>query len=865
MPDGYPFAEIESKWQKYWEETKQFRAIEDTEKKKYYLLEMFPYPSGDIHMGHVRNYSIGDVLARYKMMEKFSVIHPMGWDAFGLPAENAAIKNKIHPAKWTMQNIENMKSQLMRMGFSYDWDREVSTCLPDYYRWGQWLFLRFYERGLAYRKMATVNWCSSCDTVLANEQVEDGKCWRCGSEVTQKSLEQWFLKITDYTEELLEHLDKLPGWPEHVLTMQQNWIGKSTGVEIDFPLADSDAKLSVFTTRQDTVFGATYMVLAPEHPLVDHLVEGTDREASVKEFVEEVSKQDKAVREAADIEKRGVFTGAFAINPMTRERIPIWLADYVLMEYGTGAVMAVPAHDQRDFEFAKKYNLPIREVILPPGGGAAVIDPLKRGLKVKRGLKEAYVDPGIMANSGQFNGLESTMGKEKIADYMEANGIGVRTVNYRLRDWCISRQRYWGNPIPIIYCDRCGTQPVPDSDLPVVLPYDVEISGDRVSSLASHEQFVKAECPGCGGTARRETDTMDTFVDSSWYFLRYVDPKNSTLPFEREKANYWMPVDQYIGGVEHAVMHLLYSRFFTKVVRDLGLMDADEPFDNLLTQGMVLKDGSVMSKSKGNIVDPSELMEKYGADTVRVFSLFAAPPEKELEWSDEGIEGVSRFLNRVWRIVNRYAPLVKGVSAKYDSFDTDFGMLGLDTSLRSYSTGATQSKSGKLLGSVRELRRMTHTTLRRVTVDIDQRLHFNTAISAIMELVNHLYAVEEPEDESSLAVLKESLEVLVITLSPFAPHISEELWEILGNEEGILKASWPAWDESALEQEEILIVVQVNGKVRSRIQVPGDSSEEYIKQAALDNERIQKLISGKEVRRVVVVPKKLVNIVVSEF
>jgi leucyl-tRNA synthetase len=825
MADTYPFAEIEGKWQKYWQEKKQFEAVEDQEKKKYYLLEMFPYPSGDIHMGHVRNYSIGDVLARYMMMEGASVIHPMGWDAFGLPAENAAIKNKIHPAKWTTQNIANMKSQLMRMGFSYDWDREVSACSPDYYKWGQWLFLRFYERGLAYRKMASANWCDSCKTVLANEQVESGKCWRCGSEVVQRSLDQWFLKTTEYADELLECLDKMPGWPEHVLTMQRNWIGKSLGVQIDFPLADSDEKISVFTTRQDTVFGATYMVLAPEHPLVNGLVEGTDLEASVKEFIEEVSKQDKAIREAADVEKRGLFTGAFAINPMTHERIPIWLADYVLMEYGTGAVMAVPAHDQRDLEFARKYDLPVRVVIQPPGESLNPED-----------MAEAYIDPGTMVNSDQFDGLESTAGKEKIADYMEANGIGKGTVNYRLRDWCISRQRYWGNPIPIVYCDKCGIQPVPDSELPVILPYDVDITGDRVASLGSHEEFARTKCPKCEGSAQRETDTMDTFVDSSWYFLRYTDSKNDSLPFNREKANYWMPVDQYVGGVEHAVMHLLYSRFFTKVMRDLGLLDADEPFANLLTQGMVLKDGSVMSKSKGNIVDPTELIEEYGADTVRVFSLFAAPPEKELEWSDEGIEGVSRFLNRVWRIVDQYAPLVKGISAEYDP--------------------------DRLSESARELRRITHTTLKRVTVDISERLHFNTAISAIMEQVNHLYLIDKPEDKPSRAVLKESLEVLVIALSPFAPHISEELWEMLGNETGILNTPWPVHDEAALQQDQILIVIQINGKVRSRIYVPGDSSDEYIKEAALGNDRIQELISGREVKRVILVPKKLVNIVI---
>jgi leucyl-tRNA synthetase len=825
MPDiNYPFAEIESKWQKYWKQNNQFKATEDPKKKKYYLLEMFPYPSGDIHMGHVRNYSIGDVVARFKIMQGYSVIHPMGWDAFGLPAENAAIKRNIHPAEWTMQNIEKMRSQLVRMGFSYDWDREVAACLPDYYKWGQWLFLRFYERGLAYRKTATVNWCNSCKTVLANEQVEGGKCWRCKTEVTQKSLEQWFLKITDYADELLGCLDKMPGWPEHVLTMQRNWIGKSIGVEIDFPLADYDEKITVFTTRQDTIFGATYMVLAPEHPLVDKFVNGTDLEKPVKEFVAEISREEKILRESSEVEKRGIFTGAYAINPMTKERIPIYLADYVLMEYGTGAVMAVPSHDQRDFEFAKKYNLPIR-VVIQPSGKELISDT----------MTEAYIDPGIMANSDQFNGLENSVGKEKIADYMEANGIGKRTINYRLRDWCISRQRYWGNPIPIIYCDKCGPQPVPDSELPVVLPRDVVISGDGASPLAKHEQFVNVKCPKCGGQAHRETDTMDTFVDSSWYFLRYTDPKNDNLPFDKDKANYWMPVDQYIGGVEHAVMHLLYSRFFTKVIRDLSLIDFDEPFSNLLTQGMVLNSGIVMSKSRGNVVEPTQLVEKYGVDTARMFLLFAAPPEKELEWSDEGIEGTFRFLNRVWRIVDRYIPSVKRISKDYDP--------------------------DALSDESKELRRMAHTTLKRVTIDIGERFHLNTAISAIMELVNHLYSINEPMDETSLKVLREAIEILVITLSPFAPHISEELWKNLGNEGGILKASWSHWDESALEQDEITIVIQVNGKVRGRIQVSSDSSEDQVKQMALADERVQKFIEGKTIKKVFVVPQKLVNIV----
>ncbi|MBD3184006.1 leucine--tRNA ligase [Candidatus Poribacteria bacterium] len=823
--NNYPFGHIELKWQKYWKETQQFKAVEDTKKDKCYLLEMFPYPSGNIHMGHVRNYSIGDVVARFKMMQDMSVIHPMGWDSFGLPAENAAIKNKIHPAKWTVQNIENMKAQLMRMGLGYDWEREVSACSPDYYKWGQWLFLRFYERGLAYRKMATANWCDSCITVLANEQVEGGSCWRCGGEVTQKSLDQWFFKITDYAEELLEYLDRLQGWPEHVVAMQRNWIGKSYGVQIDFPMADSDDKITVFTTRQDTIFGATYMVLAPEHPLVDELIEGTEYESDVREFVAEVSKQDKITREASDVEKRGIFTGAYAINPMTDEKIPIWIADYVLMEYGTGAVMAVPAHDQRDLEFARKYKLPVRIVIQPPDGK---LD--------SETMTEAYIEPGIMVNSGQFNGLDSNEGKEKVADYMEEKKIGKRTVNYRLRDWCISRQRYWGNPIPVVYCDDCGIQPVPDSELPVILPEDAEILDDSISALASYEQFITTQCPKCGGTARRETDTMDTFVDSSWYFLRYTDAKNDSLPFSKYNANYWMPVDQYIGGVEHAVMHLLYSRFFTKVMRDMGLVDIDEPFLNLLTQGMVLLDGSVMSKSKGNIVDPTEMIQKYGADTTRVFMLFAAPPEKELEWSEEGIDGAFRFLNRVWRIVGKFMPAIQSAPDYYDAKN--------------------------ISDDAKELRRITHTTLKRVTVDIGERMHFNTAISAIMELVNFLYSINEPKDDPYKAVLKECLEILVIVLSPFAPHICEELWEMTDHEKGILNIKWPEWDESALKQDEILIVVQINGKVRSRINVPSGSTKEQLEEAALADERIKKLTSDKEIRRVIVVPKKLVNIVV---
>ncbi|RKY04627.1 leucine--tRNA ligase [Candidatus Poribacteria bacterium] len=823
--EGYPFEEIETKWQRFWEERKLFKVTEDDGRPKYYLLEMFPYPSGRIHMGHVRNYTIGDVLARYRMMQGYNVLHPMGWDAFGLPAENAAIQHGVHPATWTRNNIEYMRKQLKRMGFSYDWDREISTCSPEYYRWNQWLFLKMYERGLAYRKEAAANWCESCQTVLANEEVVNGRCWRCDSPVVQRSLMQWFLRITAYAEELLRDLDKLEGWPERVIIMQRNWIGRSEGAEIDFPVAGSNEVITVFTTRPDTVYGATYMVLAPEHPMVKKLVRGTDREAEVMRFVEEVTKRTKIERTAEMGEKRGIFTGAYCINPMTGEKIPIWIADYVLMEYGTGAIMAVPAHDQRDFEFAKRYNLPIRIVIQKPDYS---LDP--------ETMEEAYEEPGVMVNSGEFSGLDSETGKQRIVEYMESKGIGRRSVQYKLRDWCISRQRYWGTPIPIIYCDSCGTVPVPYEDLPVLLPEDVEYKGSGTATLVSCKEFYEVKCPRCGRLAHRETDTMSTFVDSSWYFLRYVDPRNEEEPFSKGTVGYWMPVEQYIGGIEHAVLHLLYARFITKVMRDLGLIDFDEPFTNLLTQGMVVKDGAKMSKSKGNVVDPDDMIKKYGCDTVRVFMMFAAPPERDLEWSDRGIEGSYRFLNRVWDLVHELMDEIKDVKPEYDP-------------------------SG-LSKPARELRRMVHRTIKRVTTDIEERMHFNTAISAIMELVNFMYGMERSDEPAFKAVLREGVESLILLLSPFAPHICEELWERIGNEPGLVRHPWPKWDESALVEEEMLIVVQVNGKVRGRVTVPADASEEEVKRAAMEHHNVKRYIEGKTPKRVIYVPKKLINIVV---
>ena len=839
----YDHQQIEAKWQEAWAAQETFHVTEDPARPKYYCLEMFPYPSGRIHMGHVRNYAIGDVIARYKMMRGFNVLHPMGWDAFGLPAENAAIERGVHPQIWTEENIAYMRTQLRQMGLSYDWSREVTTCEPDYYKWNQWLFLKFLEKGLAYKKRSAVNWCPSCETVLANEQVEEGRCWRCDSVVVQKELEQWFFRITAYAEELLNGCDRLPAWPARVLTMQRNWIGKSVGVEVDFPLAEPLPDLPairIFTTRQDTIFGAMFMSLAPESPLVERLIEGRPEAAAVREFVARVSRQEKAVRTAADREKEGIFTGACAVNPFTLEPIPIWVANFVLYEYGTGAIMAVPAHDQRDFEFAGRYRIPVRLVIQSQAGTLA--EP----------LSAAYEDEaGTLVNSAQFSGLGVAEGKAKIADYVEAKGFGKRTVNYRLRDWGVSRQRYWGTPIPIIHCKSCGTVPVPDSDLPVTLPKDVPFTGKGSSPLARAEQFLNVTCPKCGGAGRRETDTMDTFVDSSWYFLRYCSPREGARPLDPAQAAHWMAVDQYIGGIEHAVLHLLYARFFTKAVRDIGLIKVDEPFMSLLTQGMVCKEtyrceehgwlfpgdlsgnekegwrckqcrrpaekGRVekMSKSKKNVVDTEHLIATYGADTARLFSLFAAPPEKDLEWSDAGVEGASRFLGRVWRLVQEVAPIISRPAGE--------------------APAASVAASSRASSVTIALRRLTHRTIKKVTEDIEREFQFNTAIAALMEFVNGLYKfaaeTKEANKADEAAAFREAIESLLLLLSPFAPHVAEELWAMTGHATSLARQRWPGYDAALLEEEVLTIPVQVNGKVRTRVQIGADWNEAQVRVA----------------------------------
>ncbi len=851
MENQYNPKDVEAKWQQVWEETEPFSVTTDSDKEKFYLLEMFPYPSGRIHMGHVRNYAIGDVVARFKRMQGFNVLHPMGWDAFGMPAENAAIEHGTPPAKWTYENIASMREQLKRIGLSYDWKREFATCDADYYRWEQLVFLKMYEKGLAYKKGASVNWCNDCQTVLANEQVEDGCCWRCHNLVQPKELEQWFFKITDYADELLDWTDKLTGWPERVLSMQRNWIGKSYGCEIEFSVVDSDEKIKVFTTRPDTLFGATFMSLAPEHPQVDALVTAGQSE-KVKEFIAKVERQDKADRTSGDLEKIGVFTGSYSINPVNGEKIPIYLANFVLMGYGTGAVMAVPAHDQRDFEFARKYDIPLR-VVIQPEGETLVADE----------LVEAYTDTGVLVNSGQFDGIDNDTAKEQIVAFLDSRGEGRKTVNYRLRDWGVSRQRYWGTPIPIIYCDSCGAVPVPEADLPVTLPTDVELTGEGGSPLARHESFLTVDCPKCGKAARRETDTFDTFVESSWYFARYTCPDYTDGPLDKDAANYWLPVDQYIGGIEHAVMHLLYARFFTKILRDLGMIDVDEPFTNLLTQGMVCKETQrceehgwlypeqvvddkcelcekavefgrteKMSKSKKNVIDPNQLIAQYGADTARLFSLFAAPPEKDLEWNEQGVEGCFRFLHRVWRAVNDNLELVK-------------------------SAAIPETVSG----DAADLRRKTHQTIKKVSNDVDGRFHFNTAIAAVMELVNAIYSYKATKEQPG--VLREALEAVVRLLNPFVPHVCEELWQLLGHEESAEAAGWPAWDEAALEAAEVTLVVQVNGKVRGKITVAVDADKQLIESEALSEQNVKRFIDGKQVRKVIVVPGRLINIVVA--
>lgn len=828
MEDRYNPKAVEAKWQKIWEDTRADKAAPDASRKKYYVLEMFPYPSGRIHMGHVRNYSIGDVVARYKRMRGYNVLHPMGWDSFGLPAENAAIKHSVHPSKWTIENIGYMRGQLRQMGLSYDWDREVATCLPEYYHWNQWIFVKMLEKGLAYKKKAFVNWCESCNTVLANEQVEDGRCWRCESVVTQKELQQWFYRITDYAEELLDCLDKMPGWPERVLTMQRNWIGKSHGCEIDFKVRGVEGldKVTVYTTRADTLYGATFMSIAPEHPLVPKLVAGRPQEAEVLAFVEKVKRESKIDRTSETSAKEGVFTGAYAVNPVTDEAVPIWAANFVLAEYGTGAVMAVPAHDQRDFEFARKYGMDIKVVINPQNSDGKLLDPAA--------MTEAFVDEGVMTASGKFGGTPNVEGKLKVAELLESMGAGRQTTNYRLRDWGISRQRYWGTPIPVIYCEHCGAVPVPVEDLPVLLPTDVKFTGQGQSPLTTSDEFLKAKCPKCGAEGKRETDTMDTFVDSSWYFLRYCG-WDGTAPFIKDEAKYWMAVDQYIGGIEHAVLHLLYARFFNKVLRDLGLSPVDEPFANLLTQGMVIKDGAKMSKSKGNVVDPDALITEFGADTARIFSLFAAPPERDLDWSDAGVEGSFRFLSRVWRLVRDNHAVLTGVLPE----------------------------KGEAGEAAKAIRRATHKTIKKVSDDVEDRFRFNTAIAAVMELINALYQYElDKDNRESVAALRESVDAVVLLLAPFAPHVSAELWESLGKPGTVHAASWPSYDPKLIEADVITVVLQVNGKLRDRVDVPAGASEDSVKQTALANEKVRQFMEGKSPKKVIYVPGKLVNIVV---
>lgn len=817
MKEQYLAAEIEQKWQERWAASDLYQTNDAADKPSYYCLEMFPYPSGNLHMGHVRNYSIGDVVARFKRMRGYNVLHPMGWDAFGLPAENAAIKHGVAPARWTKENIATMKRQFKQLGLSFDWDREVTTCLPDYYRWTQWLFLQFYKAGLAYKKEGRVNWCPSCQTVLANEQVVDGACERCGTEVHKKALEQWYFRITDYADRLLADLRLLDGWPKKVRTMQENWIGRSEGAMITFKLETGD-DIEVYTTRPDTLFGATYLVFAPEHQLVEKLIAGKPEAEAVRAFADRMSHLTDLERTGDTAEKEGLPTGAYAINPINGAKIPVWVGNYVIADYGTGAVMGVPSGDQRDFLFAKKYDLPMIPVVSATGEDVQAAD-----------MTEAYVEPGKLINSGAYTGMDNVAAMEAIVEALGEKEAGRKTVNYRLRDWLISRQRFWGAPIPIVYCDHCGTVAVPEDQLPVRLPEDVDFKPTGESPLNDASDFVHTTCPKCGGPARRETDTMDTFVCSSWYFMRYTDAQNTTLPFAKDKADKWLPVDQYIGGVEHAILHLLYARFFTKVLKDRGLVSAEEPFKNLLTQGMVLKDGAKMSKSKGNIVSPEDIMRTYGADTARLFILFAAPPERDLEWNDSAVEGCYRFLGRVYRFVQRYLATSEG--------------------------GGDPARE-------KELRYLAHTSLARITEDIDQRFNFNTAVSAIMELVNGLYAAMDAYDDKRSPAIDEATDILVHVLAPFVPHLAEELWAALGHEASVHLETWPQYDESALVQDEVEMVVQINGKVREHITVDVALSKEEVAEQALADARVQALIAGKTVRKTIVVPKKLINFVV---
>ncbi len=824
MNERYDFTQIEEKWQKYWEENRLFKTVEDESKEKYYVLEMFPYPSGKLHMGHVRNYSIGDVVARFKKMDGYNVLHPMGFDSFGLPAENAAIKHGTHPSEWTWNNIHEMEAQLRQLGLSYDWDREVATCHEDYYRWMQWIFIQFYKKGLAYKKENPVNWCPSCQTVLANEQVVEGACERCKTPVTKKNLSQWYLKITDYADRLLENLDngKLDGWPSKVKVMQKNWIGRSYGCEVDFQMKGSDEKLTVFTTRVDTIYGTTFMVLAPEYPTVLENVKGTEYEQPVLEYIDKVKHMNEIERTSTSNEKTGVFIGKYAINPFTHKEMPIYIADYVLMGYGTGAVMGVPAHDQRDFDFATKFGIDI----IP------VVDPQDPEVDVNN-LTQACAASGMMINSGEITGMKSSDAIPYMIDKAEKEGLGHRKVNYKLRDWLISRQRYWGCPIPMIYCEECGWVPEKEENLPVKLPTDVEFTGKGESPIATSKTFKDCSCPRCGKKATREVDTMDTFLDSSWYFLRYCDPKNTEKAFDSAKVNYWMSVDQYIGGVEHAILHLLYSRFFQMALHDLGLVDCEEPFKNLLTQGMVNKDGKKMSKSLGNVVSPEEIIKKYGADTARLFILFAAPPEKELDWSDAGVEGSYRFLARVWRLVYEY-------TRKYQCEILPFEA----------KTEADKS-----------LNYMLNAAIKKVSEDVGGRFSFNTAISSIMELVNEMYKYKE-QAEFNGSLYAKAIRELILILSPFTPHICEEMWAEIGEKESISTMPWPKYDEKALIKDEVEIVVQINGKVKEKLSLANNLGREELEKAALASEKVKALTDGKTVVKVIAVPNKLINIVI---
>ncbi|MBY0494381.1 MAG: leucine--tRNA ligase [Cyanobacteria bacterium] len=824
MVAEYHPQELDRKWQAHWAATRAFEVTEDPSKPKFYCLEMFAYPSGHAHVGHVRNYIIGDIVARLKRLQGFNVLHPFGWDAFGLPAENAAIKLGIHPETSTLGNIAHMKGQLQRLGISYAWERELATCLPDYYRWNQWLFTRMFEKGLAYRRRSTVNWCPVDNTVLANEQViDDGVCWRCGTRVVQKDLEQWFFKITHYADDLLHSAEGLSKWPEKVLTMQRNWIGRSEGARVRFPIQGIGDSIEVFTTRIDTIFGATFMMLAPEHGLVTTFAKESENEQAFLEKAQRFRAQDRSGRMTGEVQKEGFFTGRFAINPFTNLPIPIWVANYVLGEYGTGAVMGVPAHDDRDREFAVKYDLPIKDVVKSTSGEAV----------------GATTEGSVVFNSGKYDGLSCEDAQRAITKEAAERGIGYGTVQFRLKDWGISRQRYWGTPIPMIHCPVDGIVPVPDDQLPVELPKVAEFTGRGDSPLASIPEFVNVKCPKCGGPARRETDTMDTFVDSSWYFYRFADAHNDQLPFDPKKVAYWAPVDFYSGGIEHAILHLIYSRFFSRVFHDLGMIDHKEPFTHLLTQGMVLKDGAVMSKSKGNVVDPDSMLQKYGADALRLYVMFVAPPEKEVEWSDSGLEGSFRFLARVWRIADQWRDAAT-------------------------AAGKTAIDHAALSGAERALRRKAHDTIKRVTMDLDVRQQMNTAVSAMMELVNELYAFTEKGERSAQAprVAREAIESVIVMLSPFAPHTMEELWQRYGHADGINGARWPGFDAEVAKAEELEIPVQVNGKLRAVVRVPPSISDAALQQIALADANVQTHIAGKTPKKVVIVKGKLVSVVV---